>query len=126
MLRIEIQVFGELVTIKCAGRVVAGDEVARLKSAVLCHQDSKTVALDLEEVEMMDGSGLGLLAFLAGWTRVMGTEIKLVNPTRRVRELLALTKLDSVLEICTAEQIDRVPANLPASCIEHGIFAHAH
>ena len=75
---------------------------------------------------MMDGSGLGLLAFLAGWTRVVGTELRLLNPSRRVRELLALTRLDSVLEICDSEPVPHVPARLAASCIEHGIFAHAH
>lgn len=113
-----------MVLFRCDGRIVAGDEVNRLKNAILCHQDSKAVALDLENVEMIDGSGLGLMAFLAGWSRIVGTEMKLVNPSRRVRELLRLTKLDSVLEICTAEQL--VPANISRPCIEHGIFAHAH
>ncbi len=122
MLRIEINVLGDMAIFRCEGRIVAGEEVRRLKSAILCHQDSRTVALDLENVEMIDGSGLGLMAFLAGWTRVVGTELKLVNPSRRVRDLLRLTKLDSVLEICTAEQIHHVPANLP-TCIEHGVFA---
>jgi anti-anti-sigma factor len=126
MLRTEITVLDETVIIKCEGRIVAGDEIARLKSAVLCHQESQTVELDLEKVEMIDGSGLGLLAFLAGWTRVVGTELKLVNPSRRVRELLALTRLDSVLEICSAEQVPPLPAPVAVCCIEHGLFAHAH
>ncbi len=124
MLRIEINSLGDMVVFRCDGRIVAGEEVNRLKNAILCHQDSKAVALDLESVEMIDGSGLGLLAFLAGWSRIVGTELKVVNPTRRVRELLRLTKLDSVLDICTAEQL--VPANLSRACIEHGMFAHAH
>ncbi len=122
MLQIQISVIGEMAIFRCDGRIVAGDEVTRLKSAILCHQESKTLALDLENVEMIDGSGLGLLAFLAGWTRVVGTELKVVNPSRRVRDLLRLTRLDSVLEICTAEQIHHVPVNLTA-CIEHGVFA---
>ncbi len=126
MLRTEIRVVGETVIIKCEGRVVAGDEIGRLKSAVLCHQDSRAIELDFEKVEMMDGSGLGLLAFLAGWTRVVGTELKLTNPSRRVRELLALTKLDSVLEICSVEAAAQVPPCVAVSCIEHGIFAHVH
>jgi anti-anti-sigma factor len=126
MLGTQITVIGETAIIRCEGRIVAGEEVARLKSAVLCHQDSRTVMLDMEKVEMIDGSGLGLLAFLAGWTRIVGTEVKLVNPTRRVRELLHLTKLDSVLEICPAEDLSHVPASLAGSCIEHGIYAHAH
>jgi anti-anti-sigma factor len=59
--------------------------------------------LDLAHVQMLDGAGMGLLAFLAGWTRVMGTRLKIQNPSRRVQELLELTNLDSVLEICFTE-----------------------
>ena len=103
MLTIKIENNGEVVVLRCAGRIVAGEEVASLKSAVLCHQDGKLVVLDLANVQMLDGAGMGLLAFLAGWTRVMGTKLKIVNPSRRVRELLELTNLDSVLEICFTE-----------------------
>jgi anti-sigma B factor antagonist len=126
MLRTNVRVIGETAIIGCEGRLVAGEEVQRLKDAVLCHQDSRTVILDMGKLEMIDGSGLGLLAFIAGWTRVVGTEVKLVNPTRRVREVLHLTKLDSVLEVCPADDFSQVPANIAGSCIEHGIFAHAH
>jgi anti-sigma B factor antagonist len=125
MLRTNIRVIGETAIIGCEGRLVAGEEVQRLKDAVLCHQDSRTVVLDMEKVDIIDGSGLGLLAFLAGWTRVVGTEVKLVNPTRRVREILHLTRLDSVLEVCPAEDFSQVPA-FAGSCLEHGIYAHAH
>ena len=82
---------------------MAGDEVARLKSAALCHQEAKQLILDLEGVQTMDGAGMGLLAFLAGWSRVVGIQLKLVNPSRHVRELLELTNLDSVLDIGGSE-----------------------
>src|SRR5947209_17499649 len=119
MLRTEIRVLGETVIIKCEARVVAGEEIARLKNAVLCHQDSRVIEIDLQNVEMMDGSGLGLLAFLAGWTRVVGTELRLLNPSRRVRELLPLTRLDSVLDVSSSEPVPPVPGRLAASCLEH-------
>lgn len=79
---------------------MAGDEVDNLKRAVLCHSDSKTVVLDLSQVSTLDGSGMGLLAFFAGWTRVLGINLKVMSPTAHVRRLLGLTNLDSVLEIC--------------------------
>lgn len=103
MLTIKIENNGEGLVLRCAGRIVAGEEVASLKAAVLCHQDSKIVVVDLANVQMLDGAGMGLLAFLAGWTRVVGTRLKLMNPSRHVQELLELTNLDSVLEICFAE-----------------------
>jgi anti-anti-sigma factor len=59
--------------------------------------------LDLSSVSALDGAGLGLLAFLAGWTRVIGIKLKVLNPSGRVRQLLELTHLDSVLEFCDSE-----------------------
>jgi anti-anti-sigma factor len=103
MLLVNISSSQDMVILKCRGRVVAGDEVAGLKSAALCHQEAKQLILDFSEVETLDGAGLGLLAFLAGWTRVVGIELKVMNPTRHVRELLELTNLDSVLDIGGAE-----------------------
>lgn len=103
MLAVSITNSQDTVILRCRGRIVAGDEVARLKSAALCHQEAKRLILDLEGVETMDGAGMGLLAFLAGWTRVVGIQLKLVNPSRHVRELLELTNLDSVLDIGGSE-----------------------
>jgi anti-anti-sigma factor len=103
MLNINLENNGEVLVLRCAGRIVAGEEVSSLKAAVLCHQDSKVILLDFAKVQMLDGAGMGLLAFLAGWTRVVGIRLKIRNPSRRVQELLELTNLDSVLEVYFAE-----------------------
>jgi anti-sigma B factor antagonist len=103
MLTIKMENNGETLILHCAGRIVAGEEVASLKAAVLCHQESRVLVLDLANVEMLDGAGMGLVAFLAGWTRVVGTGLKILNPSRRVQELLELTNLDSVVEIRFSE-----------------------
>ena len=94
---------GDTSVFRCAGRIVAGEEVARLKKAILCHQSGRVIILDLSSVSALDGAGLGLLAFLAGWTRVIGIKLKVLNPSGRVRQLLELTHLDSVLEFCDSE-----------------------
>lgn len=103
MLAVNILTSQDTVILKCGGRLVAGDEVARLKSAALCHQEAKQLILDFEALDTLDGAGMGLLAFLAGWTRVVGIQLKIMNPTRHVRELLELTNLDSVLDIGGSE-----------------------
>ena len=100
MLVVNIQNLGDTSVFRCIGRIVAGEEVATLKRAVLCHQESKTLVLDLSEVSTLDGAGLGLLAFFVGWTRLVGITLKVMNPTSHVQRLLELTNLDSVLEIC--------------------------
>lgn len=125
MLVLNLQEIGETIIIRCSGRIVAGEEVASLKRAVLCHQDSKAIALDLAEVETLDGAGMGLLAFLAGWTRVVGTQLRIMNPSRHVRELLELTNLDSVLEVSEDfPSVMRHAATASVGCSEAGVAAH--
>jgi anti-anti-sigma factor len=63
----------------------------------------RTVALDLTRVEAIDGGGIGLLICLQGWARAAGIELKLMNPAQHVREMLELTNLDSVFDICLSE-----------------------
>jgi anti-anti-sigma factor len=126
MLAVSIANSQDTVILKCRGRIVAGDEVARLKSAALCHQEAKRLILDLEAVQTMDGAGMGLLAFLAGWTRVVGIQLKLVNPSRHVRELLELTNLDSVLDIGGSEEMPPMSHAVAASATTNDYSQTAH
>jgi anti-anti-sigma factor len=126
MLVINRQDRGDVLVFRCVGRIVAGEEVAMMKKAVLCHQSGKVLMLDLSEVFMIDGAGLGLLAFLAGWTRVVGMRLKLLSPSPRVQQLLQLTNLDSVLEICDSECWDELMAQAPIAAYAEKGSAAAH
>jgi anti-sigma B factor antagonist len=118
MLVVNIENYGDTSVFRCVGRLVAGEEVASLKRAVLCHQDSKTVILDFSQVSTLDGAGMGLLAFFAGWTRVMGVTLKIMSPTVHVRRLLEMTNLDSVLEITDGQWTPEI--------ISHAVAASAN
>jgi anti-sigma B factor antagonist len=126
MLVVNRQDRGDVSIFRCVGRVVAGEEVAILKKAVLCHQNGNVVMLDMSEVFTIDGAGLGLLAFLAGWTRVVGMRLKVLSPSSRVRQLLELTNLDSVLEICDSECWDELMAHAPIGAYAEKTSAAAH
>ncbi len=101
MLGVAIQDSGKTAVVHSLGRIVVGETEA-LRKAVLA-QNRRTVVLDLTGVDAIDGSGIGLLVFLQGWTRAAGTDLQLMNPTRNVRELLELTNLDSVFKILSSE-----------------------
>jgi anti-sigma B factor antagonist len=126
MLVVNRQDRGDVSIFRCVGRVVAGEEVAILKKAVLCHQNGNVVMLDMSEVFTIDGAGLGLLAFLAGWTRIVGMRLKVLSPSSRVRQLLELTNLDSVLEICDSECWDELMAHAPIGAYAEKTSAAAH
>jgi len=102
MLQIVVEVSMDSALLRCSGRLVAGEEVVRLREAVMCHVDTSTVQLDLAGLKTIDAAGLGLLVSLHTLGCVVGFRLQVRNPARRVRALLKLTRLDSVLEIRSA------------------------
>jgi anti-anti-sigma factor len=105
MMFIKAKSFGETTVLECAGRLVAGDEAAALKRSALSAATAAVLILDLSRVDKVDGAGLGVLAFLQGWSRSAGIHLRIADPTPRVRRLLDLTKLTAVLEICSGYEV---------------------
>lgn len=100
MLKVTNQKFADVVILRCQGRIVRGQETAILWAAA--QQKGRDVILDLSQVNAIDAGGLGALVSL----RAAGICLKLMDPIARVREILSLTKLDSIFEICESESTD--------------------
>ena len=99
MLTIDVEKNNEVAVVHCSGRLVRGVEVGTLRNAVVSEKTTRVVVLDLSQVEFMDAGGLNSLVSLHHWTRNHGIQLKLVNPSRLVREMLTSTRLNRVLEI---------------------------
>src|SRR5712692_10484550 len=91
---------GAAAGVRWGGRSVGGDQTRALRDAVMCQVGRRLVVLDLAEVDAIDAAGLGSFIFLKTLACVAGMEFKLMNVTERVREVLNVTKLDSVFETC--------------------------
>lgn len=102
MLTVTVQNLGDEAILRCQGRIVCGDETAILCAAA--QQHGRSVILDLSRVDAIDASGIGVLVSL----QAAGIYLKLMNPTEQVREILRLTKLDSIFEICESQSSDEV------------------
>lgn len=61
--------------------------------------------LDLADVLVIDAAGLGVLVSLRVWAKQTGTDLKLMNVTARVEQLLGLTHLKSEFEVCSAQEM---------------------
>jgi anti-anti-sigma factor len=96
---------GDVAVLQCAGRIVRGEALHFLRDAVTCLNRPRVVVLDLSEVEMLDGGGLGMLVFLHRWTRDNGIQLKLVNPSSFVREMLDRTRLTCVFSISSMDDV---------------------
>jgi anti-anti-sigma factor len=107
MLQIVVERSMDSTLLRCSGRLVAGDEVLRLREAVICQAGRRRLQLDFVEVETIDAAGLGLLVSLHKLGYVFGFELQVWNPARRVRALLKLTRLESVLQIQPRDGVKR-------------------
>ena len=91
---------GDVVTVHCHGRLVAGSQSWDLYNNVISEDEARTVVLDLAGVKQIDAGGLGVLVVLHQWAESLGVKLRLI-PSRPVRELLELTKLESLFEIAS-------------------------
>ena len=95
--------------IECTGRIVFGEESSLMrdtvKQAVL---ENNRIVLSLGEVSYIDSGGLGTLVALRTTAQNAGGTIKLTNLTKRVGDLLQVTKLLTVFDVYNsdAEAID--------------------
>jgi len=83
------------------GRIVLGDEIHTLRDAVrgLVGQGKKKIILNLAEVDYIDSSGVGELVGCFTTVRNAGGELKLLNLTQKVQDVLHVTKLYTVFDI---------------------------
>ena len=115
MLTIDVEKTGDVAVVRCGGRIVRGQEVRTLRSAVVSERDSRIVVLDLSDVETLDAGGLTTLLSLHQWARSRGVQLKLVNPSHFVREVLVRTHLDHVFDISTLDHALFVLGGNPCS-----------
>jgi anti-anti-sigma factor len=100
MLRIEIQHSGNTAILRCSGRIVQGDGVELLKRTAMSRAE-KHLILDLAEVTSIDAGGLGVLVGLQRAASDSGRTLRLLNPSKTVRDVIAATNLQSVLQVIT-------------------------
>ena len=120
MLTIDVEKADDVAVVHCGGRLVRGAEVATLRSAVVSEKTTRIVVLDLSQLEFMDGGGLNALVSLHHWTRNHGIQLKLVNPSSFVHEMLTRTRLNRVFDISSLHDALRV---LGGAACHHSKFA---
>ena len=112
MLTVNSERAGDVAIIKCAGRIVRGQE-SRLNSAVLGEKSARMIVLDLSDIETVDAGGLNLLVSLHRWSGSNNIHLKLVNPRPFVYQMLTRTHLDCVFDISS---FDHALAVLRCEC----------
>ena len=84
-----------------SGRITLGEGSVVLRDTVrdLIAKGDKKILLNLGEVTYIDSSGIGELVSAFTTVRNQGGELKLLNLTKKVHDLLQITKLYTVFDI---------------------------
>lgn len=92
-------IIGDVLVVNCKGRIVMGDETAFLRHQVRdLMNDHSRIILNLAEVDYVDSTGIGTLVGLYSAAESLGANIVLAALTKRIQDLLQITKLVSVFE----------------------------
>lgn len=98
---IDLRSQGPVKIIKLKGRLSLGEPVDRLRGAIedMLANGENCIVLDLEELQTMDSSGIGLLSRVLSSTKQRGGSLKLVNPSKFVVQTLKLVGLLNMFEV---------------------------
>ncbi len=100
-MQISERTVGDVVVVDVSGKITLGDggDVAlRDKMRSLIQQGKTKVLLNLGEVSYVDSAGLGEIVQSYATVTKTGGKLKLLNVTKRIKDLLSITKLFTVFE----------------------------
>ena len=96
---------GSVTVLDLSGKITLGEGDTQLKDKLnsLLHQGKKNVLFNLAEVNYVDSAGLGALVMAYTTVTREGGSLKLLNVTRKLQDLLSITKLLTVFETFDSE-----------------------
>ena len=97
---------GDITILDLSGKITIGEGSVQLREAVrnLLDAGRKKILLNLGDVSYVDSSGIGELVSSYSTANKAGGSLKLLNLTKKIQDLLAITKLLTVFEIHDSEE----------------------
>lgn len=96
---------GDVTVLDMSGKITIGEGSVALRSAIrrLLEEGKKKILLNLAGVGYIDSSGIGEL--VSSYTAIdrEGGQLKLLNLTQKLRDLLVITKLLTVFDVSDSE-----------------------
>jgi anti-sigma B factor antagonist len=99
-MQIEQRSVGAVVVVDVTGKITLGESTELLKDKVnsLVNQGHKNLVLNLAGVSYMDSAGLGVMMAAFNTAKGQGGSLKLLSLTKRITDLLSITKLSTIFE----------------------------
>ncbi len=92
---------GDVCVVDIVGDLTLGDRAKALRETIrdLLKQDQKKILLNLSGTAYIDSAGISELVASLTTVANVGGKLKLLKPSKRVSDLLRITKIHSVFEI---------------------------
>jgi anti-sigma B factor antagonist len=96
---------GDVTIVDLTGNIVFGEESAALHSLIsgLLNKGQKQILLNFGGVDYVDSMGIGSLVGASASVRKQGGELKLLNLSDKVTDIMEITRLYTVFDIMTDE-----------------------
>jgi anti-sigma B factor antagonist len=96
---------GVITVVDISGRITLGEGSALLRKTIreLLEDNRTKIILNLADVNYIDSSGIGELVSAFTATKKAGGDMKLLHLTKKVHDLLQLTKLFTVFDVYSDE-----------------------
>jgi len=96
---------GRVTVVDLSGRITLGEGSALLRKTIRALLDDQRhlLLLNLGDVDYIDSSGIGELVSAFTAVKSRNGDMKLLNLTKKVHDLLQITKLFTVFEVFTDE-----------------------
>jgi anti-sigma B factor antagonist len=105
-MKIDIRTIGDVRILDCSGKITLGEGTMSTRNAVrdILQSGAKKVILNLADVNYIDSSGVGELVSTYTTTVNAGGQLKLLSLTKKIQELLTITKLLTVFDTYNNEK----------------------
>jgi anti-sigma B factor antagonist len=100
-MQISQRTVGDVVIVEVSGKITlgeGGDAILKDKMRSLIQQGHKKLLLNLGDVSYVDSAGLGEIVQAYATVNKDGGKLKLLNITKRIKDLLSITKLLTVFD----------------------------
>ncbi len=96
---------GDITILDMDGKITLGEGSVALRTTIrrLLGEGKKKILLNLGSVGYVDSSGIGELVSSFTAVNKENGKLKLLNLTQKIQDLLAITKLLTVLDVCDSE-----------------------
>ncbi len=105
-MKITTRTAGDVTILDCSGKITLGEGTMAVRNTVreVLKNGGRKIILNLGDVNYIDSSGIGELVSTYTSVTNQGGKLILLNLTKKIQELLAITKLLTVFEVHDDEQ----------------------